>query len=291
MKTTEFTYNTVKALIKPEFINTAAFQNKPSQVYPLEIIQPYLNIPLALSKSNYNLLLLLEDGSLNLQINTEKYHVEKNSLIFISIGTIYAFREIGEQAKGYLMLIESKTITAILSNKTILHLSLIHPITRLSGNTSLWFDNICKLIYDELNRTTSNRNIGQSLVRALIYKLLETANIQQNLPREQEIALQFNFLINEHYLEQHSTGFYAEKLSISPNYLNRCVQAVFKKSARNFIIESRILHAQLMMLDSTKDIAEIAYDLNFEDPSYFSRIFKKITGRTPSEYKAQNMHA
>lgn len=290
MRASDPTYNTVKTLIKSEFIHTTGFQNKPSQVYPLETIQPYLDIPLILSKSNHNLLLILEAGSLDLQINTEKYYVEGNSLIFIPIGTIYSLQEISKQAKGYLVLIESKVVTAILNNKTILNLSLSHPITVLTAESTQWFDSTCQLMCFELTRTAPNRNIGQSLLRAMLYKLLETANIQQSLPREQEIAIQFNFLLNEHYAEQHSTAFYATQLSISRNYLNRCVRSVFKKNTQDFIIETRILHAQLMLLDSTKDIAQIAYDLNFDDPSYFSRIFKKITGRTPSEYKNQNTH-
>ena len=56
------------------------------------------------------------------------------------------------------------------------------------------------------------------------------------------------------------------------------------------IIEARILLAEILLIDSVKDVSEIAYELNFNDPSYFSRLFKKITRQTPIAYRKKHMH-
>ncbi|WP_197053475.1 helix-turn-helix domain-containing protein [Sphingobacterium sp. T2] len=72
---------------------------------------------------------------------------------------------------------------------------------------------------------------------------------------------------------------------MSTNYLNRCVSSVFKKSAKQIILDVAIMHSQLLLSETNKTIATIAYELDFEDPSYFARLFKKVVGLTPSEYR------
>src|SRR5699024_3568948 len=80
-------------------------------------------------------------------------------------------------------------------------------------------------------------------------------------------------------------NFYADKLALSVNYLNRCVTSIFKKSSKEIIQEVLIMHAQLLLVESNKSIADIAYELDFSDPSYFSRIFRKTVGVSPSTYR------
>ncbi|MNL31485.1 HTH-type transcriptional activator RhaR [compost metagenome] len=54
-------------------------------------------------------------------------------------------------------------------------------------------------------------------------------------------------------------------------------------------MEVAILNSQILLVDSTKSISEISFEMNFEDPSYFTRIFKSFTGLTPSEYRTRIM--
>ena len=69
------------------------------------------------------------------------------------------------------------------------------------------------------------------------------------------------------------------------NYLNRCTKLIFNKPPKVLLIEIIIQQSQLLLQDKSKEVAEIAYELNFNDPSYFGRLFKKVTGGTPSEYR------
>ncbi|MGO3807474.1 MAG: helix-turn-helix transcriptional regulator, partial [Sphingobacterium sp.] len=61
--------------------------------------------------------------------------------------------------------------------------------------------------------------------------------------------------------------------------------SVFKKPSKEIILEIAIIHSQLLLLETDKSIASIAYELEFSDPSYFARLFKKIAGISPSEYR------
>ena len=180
-------------------------------------------------------------------------------------------------------------MSAIFNTETILNLSQIQPVSPLSNETD-WTVGICRLLHEEVSMEKPNRKISLGLLQALVYKTLELSNTGKVLPRNQQIAIKFKQLANTNFREEKSVAFYADELAISTNYLNRCIQALFHRSAKEMITEIAILHSQLLMWETSKDIAEICYELNFEDPSYFSRIFKKVTGKTPTQYRNFIMH-
>lgn len=269
---------------------TFKFQKKPVQVYPLSTLTKYLVVPFPLIQSDFNILIFLQSGSFQMQIETEILTIDKSSIVFIAAGSIYSLQSIEAQSKGYLMLIENKSLSAIFNTEIIFNISLIQPVIPLNSKKNIWATTVCRLLYEEVSKEKTNRKIGQGLLQAMLYKMLELSGGSRILPRNQQVAIQFKQLVNTHFKEEKGVAFYADELAISANYLNRCVQSLFHKNAKEVIIEIAIVHSQLLMWDTSKDIAEICYELNFEDPSYFSRIFKKVTGQTPTEYKKFILH-
>lgn len=269
---------------------TFKLQKKPVQIYPLSVITKHLVVPFPLIQSDYNILIFLQSGSFQMQIETEILTIDKPSIVFISAGSIYSLQSIEAQAKGYLMLIENKSLSAIFNTETIFNLSLIQSVISLNTKENIWTTNVSRLLYEEVSSKKTNRKIGQGLLQAMLYKMLELSGGSRILPRNQQVAIQFKQLVNTHFKEEKGVAFYADELAISTNYLNRCVQSLFHKNAKEVIIEIAIVQSQLLMWDTSKDIAEICYELNFEDPSYFSRLFKKVAGQTPTEYKKFILH-
>ncbi|MGL6179877.1 MAG: helix-turn-helix domain-containing protein [Tannerellaceae bacterium] len=80
--------------------------------------------------------------------------------------------------------------------------------------------------------------------------------------------------------------FCAEKLNLSANYLGDLLKKETGKSAKEHIQLSLIELAKERLYDTNRSISEIAYELGFEYPQYFSRLFKKRTGMTPNEYRS-----
>lgn len=74
----------------------------------------------------------------------------------------------------------------------------------------------------------------------------------------------------------------------SRTYLSTAFNKHFGKSIRYYITALRIEDAKQLLKHSTLNITEIAYSIGFTDANYFSNVFKKQTGQTPSEYK--NIH-
>ena len=74
----------------------------------------------------------------------------------------------------------------------------------------------------------------------------------------------------------------AKKLLISESQLYRKIKAITDKSTAVFIRSIRLLHAKELLATTNKTVSEIAYEVGFNDPSWFSRAFKDEFGVSPS---------
>lgn len=100
-----------------------------------------------------------------------------------------------------------------------------------------------------------------------------------------EIIEKFNALIDEHFIEEHHISFYEKKLDLKPKYLSKLSKKHNVPPPCQVLLEKQITHCQDLLLNTDKNIKEIALEMNFKDEFYFSRIFKSKTGKTPTEYR------
>lgn len=140
-------------------------------------------------------------------------------------------------------------------------------------------------------------DIVSGLIAATIYKvgdimyhyLAEHPEGQNNSHnRAEEYFKQFTHLLGEHFREERSVGFYARQLCITPKYLTTLIKRISGQSVSEWIDNYVILEAKTLLKYSTMSIQEIAYCLNFPNQSFFGSYFKRNTGMSPSQYKAQN---
>ncbi|MGZ3756321.1 MAG: helix-turn-helix domain-containing protein [Mucilaginibacter sp.] len=95
----------------------------------------------------------------------------------------------------------------------------------------------------------------------------------------------FRILIEQHFGTLRLPKEYAELLYITPNHLNALSNDLVGMSAGDLIRNRIVLEAKRLLVNPDLDISEIAYKLNFEDNSYFSKFFKKQVGLTPGEFR------
>ena len=104
----------------------------------------------------------------------------------------------------------------------------------------------------------------------------------------------FENLINEYFQNQVQTEglpsvkYFADKICLSPNYFGDLIKKETGKSAQEYIQLKLIGIAKEKVLNPAKTISQIAYELGFQYPQHFVRVFKKRVGCTPSEYRLQN---
>jgi AraC family transcriptional activator of pobA len=92
-------------------------------------------------------------------------------------------------------------------------------------------------------------------------------------------------LVEEHFRRERLIAFYAEQLAMTPDRLNDHVKRATGVTAGHLIRQRVLTEAKRELVFSNNAIHDIAYGLNFSDPSHFARFFRKQTGVTPQEFR------
>jgi AraC family transcriptional activator of pobA len=107
--------------------------------------------------------------------------------------------------------------------------------------------------------------------------------------QNQLILNNFKKLVEQDYKQKHLPKDYATVLYITPNHLNALCKDLVGKSAGEIIRDRILLESKRLLVNMNMGIAEIAYELNFTDNSYFTKFFKKYTGVTPEEFRKSSL--
>ncbi len=146
------------------------------------------------------------------------------------------------------------------------------------------------LLWNILHSSPYRRETVQHFIISLLYNLKYTyeqtrTTTPLRLSRREEIFRRFIALVNEHSKQERSVNFYADKLCLTPHYLSTIIREVSGQTVMQWINQSVVLEAKVLLKHSDLLIFQISDELNFPNPSFFSKFFKRMTGMTPAEYQ------
>jgi two-component system response regulator YesN len=90
--------------------------------------------------------------------------------------------------------------------------------------------------------------------------------------------------IHEHYAGAIQLGSVAEAAQVTPAYLSRLFSEYLKTNFVDYLTEFRLEKGEKLIRESGKSIKEIAFEAGYQDPNYFSKIFRKYRGQSPTEF-------
>ncbi len=240
------------------------------------------------------------EGEAEVSINLHKYTLRKHSLFIVHPRSILQHKT-SNGFRAHIIVIAPQLMQRIdLDAKQLLPQMLQlgnRPIINLSPEESGLLHDYLTLLGKEVQLPESDfsRNVVYELIAALLYKISDLT--QRYLARHPEVPnpvhsraeeyfKQFLELLGEHFRQERSVGFYAHKLCVTPKYLTTLIKRISSKSVSEWIDAYVILEAKTLLRFSDKSIQEIAYYLNFPNQSFFGSYFKRLTGQSPSQYKA-----
>lgn len=108
-----------------------------------------------------------------------------------------------------------------------------------------------------------------------------------------DIVNQFEINLRKYYYNRNpdaipSVAYFAEKANLSPSYFSDVIRKETGTNPKDFISLFMIEEAKRRLVETDDDISQIAYRLGFEYPAHFTRMFKRMTGVTPKEYRLNN---
>jgi len=151
---------------------------------------------------------------------------------------------------------------------------------------------ICEIIHGEMQQENPDLSVVRHLLNALFIMIESERNkiepSKNGLTSSQNTTLQ-NFLriLEENYHRPVGVDFYAEKLFMSARNLNHICKNILQQTVTEIIETRKLIEAKNQLTHSDKNISEIGFDLGYHEKAYFTNVFKKRTGQTPSEFREE----
>jgi AraC family transcriptional activator of pobA len=263
-----------------------AILKTPVQIHSIERTSGFIKVPTPLHRPEYNFIVHITKGSAKQQVDANLVSIKENEILFVRQGNVTSLKEVSADAAGHMILFEDQTLNQLLSKQELIKLFSANTVIQVSKESSIWLNSLFELLSTEIYYPNPNLGVCYSLLQAGLQKIFTSSKeLNKNISRSAEITFNFKELVYKHYLTNKSVLFYASELSVSENYLHRCIKETIGESPKEWINKVSILQSQLLLQDLTKSISEIAFELNYGDPSYFGRLFRKVIGLTPSDYR------
>ena len=281
-----------------------AFNNK--ALHPL-IAYVDLNQSLPMLRSQFMLgfyaIIIKETRCGDIRYGNQYYDYDEGTMVFIGSNQIIKHEPEGEihQPYGKALIFHSDLIKGTNVGKHIHEYTFfsyasyeaLHLSNKEREKILVCFDNIENEIIQNIDRHSKKLIISNL---ELLLNYCTRFYDRQFITREnigQGIIEQFEQHLNEYLRHEKlqeiglpTVSFFAEKLNLSPNYFGDLIKKETGKSAIEYIHLKLLEYAKEKIMDKTKSISEISYQLGFKYPQHFTRLFKQKVGVAPNEYRS-----
>lgn len=246
-------------------------------------------------KHTFYEILWTEKGISKQIIDYREYEVAPNSLFFISPNQVHQFEEWKPLQGGTILFTEDFFLLNHNNKDKLFELSFLdnfyaNPCLKFDKKDFAEVKQTIDLMAKEHKRKDKSPTIIQSLLHILLAQAQRCIDRQTEKPVSKKylsIFKQFKTLLDKHYVENQTTAFYAERLHITPHHLSLVAKNVTGKTAGEIIRSRSILEAKRLLTFTDLSVSEVATQLQYFDSSYFSKIFKAETKKTPAGFKKE----
>lgn len=246
---------------------------------------------------------LVTGGQEEIGINDHSVIAEKGMLMTSIPGDVWHWNS-DTQLQGYMLIFEEEFLLSFFNDRLFLQK---FPYLQRNRRSPFYFlddklfDRICLVMNqirveihgDETNlRKTNLPEIDQHVLRAMLYETLVLIRRADDIAvsTEKETSLNryvepFTRLVDKHFFEQRNIQFYADRLCITPNYLNKIAKQFLGTNVKSYINNKTLQEIKNLLEYTSLSVAEIAERMDFQSSSYLVRYFKKQVGITPLQYR------
>lgn len=244
-------------------------------------------------RHNFYLLVLFTKGHGVHKIDFKTFDINRGSAFMIKPSQVHSWK-LSDDIDGFIVFFTEEVYNLYFGKKRIQDYPFYAnnqgvPMVNLFENELNAIENYFKLLINETRNFNSKKldkliNLLDIIHIELSRKyLLENKYVTNSYGEKVE---QFNDYLNTYFKTEKSPAFYASKLDISLKHLNRICNEKLNKTVTDLIAQKIVLESKRMLTFTEKSISEIAQDLGYLNFSYFTKLFKKHTGTTPSAFRS-----
>lgn len=260
--------------------------NSNDNPYPSTDIQQKLLQPRRLTSY---FIVLIDSGSITYNLDLQDFTLTDGHLLFAMPNQIFVPPTNTDNLKYFKILFDENTLALLPQSFHFLvnplHTQTIILDTATRGRVRKVFEILNQILH--IDKQQTDAEIVLAYLNSLLSEL-NSAYFKNNEPHDILNAnlskfIEFKLVVETNLTEQPSINSIAEKLALSTNSLYRIVKEYSGTSPKDFLTNRLMTEAQRKLRYSNLSVKELAYELGFNDPDYFSRLFKKCTGKNVSE--------
>lgn len=246
----------------------------------------------------YIKVLLLPKGA-ELQVDLAEYSVKQPSLFFVSPNQHLYIKKLGKE-EGHFIFYNRDFYCIQIHDEEVACNGLLFsniynmPMVELDNGEIPFFSYIFGQMGDEFGlNDTSLEEMLRTYLKQLFIKsarLWKKQNLDKELTEQNsdlEFFRKFTLLVDEHYKEKHHVADYAELLFMAPKTISHKFKRLNLPQPNDVIKNRILLEAKRLLVHTNLTAKEVGYELGYEDPAYFSRLFVQKSGETPSAFRAK----
>lgn len=264
-------------------------------ILPVQKMIRHVHKPVPASKTDNHTFIFLTAGTAFMKIGDRKHSITRDQLLVVPAGQVFSFEAYDETKfnKGFIFNFNPRLLSEaigpgrLLKEPEFLKIWGDHRLT-LDRQTARYVRQLLERLYTEYAGNGFN-NIA--LIKTYLLTLLceldcATRPVTPTKPNAgTTLSHRFRELLAKNIKKVHRVSEYATLLHVTPNHLNKMVRTATGRSPTKWIDEHLILEAKVLLCQTSLSVGEVSTAVGIEDPSYFSRLFKKYEGITPLDYR------
>jgi AraC-like DNA-binding protein len=247
-------------------------------------------------RHDYHEIMFFEKGGGEHIIDFRSQKINGHSAHFVLPGQVHKLNRANEST-GYALLFSEDLIFNGENTKSNLLFDLPFYNEKFAGHVVLGkedYEEIAfhleKLVKEESTELPLSKSITSAYTTLILYllnRVCHSAEPKGNSETSPKTALLIKFkrLTEQNFSLGHKPGDYASMLNVSTGYLNDIIREAYGKTTGEIIQDRIILESKRLLFYTDLTVNEVAHKLGFNDPAYYTRLFKKHMNATPKEYR------
>lgn len=245
----------------------------------------------AAHRDDHYMFILQQKGSFVCEIDFKEIKLTKASLCFVLPGQVHRYLQ-QRNNTGWFMFADTALVDE--QHRTIFDTyQHVHQVIAVQPDDPVFntLPILDQLLHQEHHSLKSSliASVTETVTGMIAAKLIQPRAAGRGIGGQKyAITTRFKQLVKQQYKELKQVMQYADQLNITPLYLNEVMKEITGFPASYWIQQEVILEAKRLLYYTTLDVKQVAYELGFEDHTYFSRFFKKNAGTTALAFRKEN---
>ena len=238
----------------------------------------------------------MTEGAPSFNLDFDHMSIEAHTLVFVPPGAVHTFGA-RNNAEGFILSFEEDFLESeghsvdLFAECPALDPAQIRTLLAVPDSSVEIVDGYCRRVFEEFTaKREGYRSATAALLRLLLVEVRRCLSYQtspSSFRKYSSLTARFLRTLSARPYQVTTASEVARLLGVSRSWLNQRVRQETEKSLTDHLQGRLILESKRLLAHSDLNVSEVAYQLGFEDPSYFTRLFRQMEGLSPREFREE----